>query len=190
MFGKDPWIPPLPVPELSQAHSADVQPVQENLALVQLHHTKQGQEQGGLSGAGASHDAHLLPGSHRQADPVQGVGEAGPVGQNHAAELQAALSRPCRRQLEREREKGVREKGVWEAESGKQRAGSGKKESCKRKSGKRECGKKDSGKRRAGSREVEAESGKRENGEPRGLNLTSVCIYCRFIVSVVRQSIN
>lgn len=86
-------------PELSQAHSADVQPVQENLTLVQLHHTEQGQEQGGLPGASASHDAHLLPGSHHQADPVQGSWKTVPVGQNHAAELQPALLGPRRGEL-------------------------------------------------------------------------------------------
>lgn len=36
-------------PELGQAHRADVQPVQENLTPVQLHHAEQGQEQGGLA---------------------------------------------------------------------------------------------------------------------------------------------
>lgn len=83
-----------PRPELSQAHSADVQPVQENLTLVQLHHTEQGQEQGGLSRACTSHNAHLLPRSHHQAHPIQGVRKTVPVGQNHAAKLQPALFGP------------------------------------------------------------------------------------------------
>lgn len=87
------------VPELSQAHGADVQPVQKNLTLVQLHHTEQGQEQGGLAGARASHDAHLLPRSHHQAHPVQSVRKTVPVGQNHSAELQTALLGPRRREL-------------------------------------------------------------------------------------------
>lgn len=97
------------VPELNQAHGADVQPVQENLTLVQLHHTEQGQEQGGLAGACASHDAHLLPRSHYQAHSVQSVRKTVPVGQNHSAELQPALLRPRRCQLML-RQKGQSEK--------------------------------------------------------------------------------
>lgn len=87
------------IPELSQAHGADVQLVQENLTLVELHHTEQGQEQGGLAGACTSHDTHFLPRSHYQAHPVQGVGKTVPVGQNHTAELQPALLGPRWRQL-------------------------------------------------------------------------------------------
>lgn len=87
------------VPELSQTHSADVQPVQEYLTLVELHHTEQGQEQGGLARACSSHDANFLPGSHNQAHTIQGVRKTNPVRQNHIAELQPALLGPRRRQL-------------------------------------------------------------------------------------------
>lgn len=82
------------VPELSQTHSADVQPVQKNLTLVQLHHAEQGQEERRLAGSCASDDAHLLPRSHDEAHPIQGVRKAIPVDQNHTAELQPALRGP------------------------------------------------------------------------------------------------
>lgn len=68
------------VPELSQTHSADVQPVQKYLTLVQLQHTEQGQEECGLAGACASNDAHFLPRSHYKAHPIQGVRKTISVG--------------------------------------------------------------------------------------------------------------
>lgn len=68
------------VPELSQTYSADVQPVQKNLTLVQLQHSEQGQEECGLAGACASNDAHLLPRSHYEANPIQGIRKTISVG--------------------------------------------------------------------------------------------------------------
>lgn len=87
------------LPELSEAHGADVQLVQENLTLVQFHHTEESQEQGGLARAGASHDTHLLPRSHNKAHPIQRIGKTIPVGQHHIAELQLAPLGPCWVQL-------------------------------------------------------------------------------------------
>ncbi len=89
----------LSIPKLSQAHGADVQPVQKNLTLVQFHHTEQGQEQGRLAGAGASYDAHLLSWSNYQAHSIQSIRKAVPVCQHDGAELQPTMLRPRRGQL-------------------------------------------------------------------------------------------
>lgn len=82
------------VPELSQTHSANVQPVQKNLTLVQLHQTEQGKEECGLAGSCAPDDAHLLPRSHYEAHSIQGVRKTISVSQNHIAELQPTLCGP------------------------------------------------------------------------------------------------
>lgn len=98
------WLKPTTtwdIPELSQTHSADVQPIQEYLTLVELHHTEQGQEQGGLARARSPHNAYFLSGSHHQAHPVQSIRKTFPVHQYHITELQPALLGPRRGQLER-----------------------------------------------------------------------------------------
>lgn len=87
------------IPELSKAHSADVQSIQENLTLAELHHTEQGQKHGGLSRTCASHDAHLLPRLHHQAHSIQGIRKTLSIRQHHTSKLQPATFRPSRGQL-------------------------------------------------------------------------------------------